>query len=54
MSLELYQQVDPEEVGMSSAYLGNIDALQERYLAENVYQGSLVLVARYATCATGS
>ncbi len=47
MSPELYQQVDPEEVGMSSAYLGNIDALQERYLAENVYQGSVVLVARH-------
>jgi len=36
MSSELYQQVDPEDVGMSSAYLGNVDALQERYLAENV------------------
>jgi CubicO group peptidase (beta-lactamase class C family) len=44
---ELYQQVDPEEVGMSSAYLGNIDALQERYLAENAYQGMVVLVARH-------
>jgi CubicO group peptidase (beta-lactamase class C family) len=47
MSPELYQQVDPEEVGMSSVYLGNIDALQERYLAENAYQGSVVLVARH-------
>ena len=47
MSTELYQQVDPDEVGMSSAYLGNIDALQERYLAENAYQGSVVLVARH-------
>jgi hypothetical protein len=36
MSSELYQQVDPEDVGVSSAYLGNVDALQERYLAENV------------------
>ena len=27
MSQELYQQVDPEDVGMSSAYLRNIDAL---------------------------
>jgi hypothetical protein len=47
MSPELYQQVDPEEVGMSSAYFANIDALQERYLAENAYQGSVVLVARH-------
>jgi CubicO group peptidase (beta-lactamase class C family) len=47
MGPQLYQQVDPEEVGMSSAYLGNIDALQERYLAENAYQGSVVLVARH-------
>jgi len=47
MSSELYQQVDPEDVGVSSAYLGNIDTLQERYLAENAYQGSVVLVARH-------
>ena len=47
MSQELYQQVDPEDVGMSSAYLRNIDALQERYLAENAYQGSVVVVARH-------
>ena len=47
MSSELYQQVDPEDVGVSSAYLGNVDALQERYLAENVFQGSVVLVARH-------
>jgi CubicO group peptidase (beta-lactamase class C family) len=47
MSPTLYQQAEPEEVGMSSAYLGNIDALQERYLAENIYQGSVVLVARH-------
>src|SRR5918998_1283522 len=47
MSTELYQQVDPEEVGMSSAYLGNVDALVERHLAENAYQGSVVLVARH-------
>ena len=47
MSPQLYQQVDPEEVGVSSAYLGNVDTLQERYLAENVYQGSVVLVARH-------
>ena len=47
MSPELYQQVEPDEVGMSSAYLGNIDALQERYLAEDAYQGSVVLVARH-------
>jgi CubicO group peptidase (beta-lactamase class C family) len=47
MSLELYQQVDPDEVGMSGAYLRNIDALQERFLAEDAYQGSVVLVARH-------
>lgn len=47
MSTELSQQVDPEEVGVSSAYLANLDALQERYLAEDVYQGSVVLVARH-------
>jgi CubicO group peptidase (beta-lactamase class C family) len=47
MSPTLYEQVDPEEVGVSSTYLGNIDALQERYLAENIYQGSVVLVARH-------
>ena len=47
MSPELYQQVEPDEVGVSSAYLGNIDALQERYLAEDAYQGSVVLVARH-------
>ena len=47
MSTELYQQVDPEEVGVSSAYLGNVDKLQERYLAENAFQGSVVLVARH-------
>ena len=47
MSSELYQQVDPEDVGVSSAYLRNIDTLQERYLAENAYQGSVVLVARH-------
>ena len=44
---ELYTQVDPEEVGVSSAYLANIDALQQRHLAENAYQGSVVLVARH-------
>ena len=47
ISSELYQQVDPEDVGVSSAYLRNIDTLQERYLAENAYQGSVVLVARH-------
>src|SRR3954451_1784932 len=47
MSSELYQQVDPEDVGVASAYLRNIDTLQERYLAENAYQGSVVLVARH-------
>src|SRR3954453_8025837 len=47
MSQEAFQQVEPGEVGMSGAYLGNIDALQERYLAEDAYQGSVVLVARH-------
>ncbi len=47
MSAALYQQVDPGEVGVSGAYLANIDALQERYLAENAFQGSVVLVARH-------
>ena len=47
MSTELYRQVDPDEVGMSSAYLRNIDALAERHLAANAYQGSVVLVARH-------
>lgn len=47
MSAALYEQVDPEDVGVSGAYLGNIDALQERYLAENAFQGSVVLVARH-------
>jgi CubicO group peptidase (beta-lactamase class C family) len=47
MSTALCQQADPEDVGMSSAHLGNIDSLQERYLAENAYQGSVVLVARH-------
>ena len=37
MSSELYTPVDPEEVGVSSQYLANIDALQQRYLAENAY-----------------
>ena len=47
MSTSLYTRVDPEEVGVSSAALGNIDALQERFLAQNAYQGSVVLVARH-------
>lgn len=41
------EQVEPEDVGVSSAYLANIDRLQERFLAENAYQGSVVLVARH-------
>ena len=51
MSSELYTPVDPEEVGVSSQYLANIDALQQRYLAENAYQGSVVLVARHCKVA---
>ena len=47
MSTAAYTQVDPEEVGVSSAYLANIDALQQRFLAQNAYQGSVVLVARH-------
>ena len=47
MSAPLYRQVEPEDVGMSSAYLAHVDALQERYLAGNVFQGSVVLVARH-------
>ena len=38
-------QVDPAEVGVSADYLANIDALQRRCLAENAYQGSVVLMA---------
>jgi CubicO group peptidase (beta-lactamase class C family) len=47
MSPQLYQQVDPAEVGMSGAYLDNLDALQQRYLGENAFQGSVLLVARH-------
>ncbi len=47
VSTAQYTQVDPEEVGVSSAYLANIDALQRRFLAQNAYQGSVVLVARH-------
>ncbi|WP_028709492.1 serine hydrolase domain-containing protein [Propionicicella superfundia] len=47
MSTELYTQVDPEEVGLSSAYLANIDRLEEKHLTENAYQGAVVLVARH-------
>ena len=42
-----YTQVDPAEVGVSADYLANIDALQRRCLAENAYQGSVVLMARH-------
>lgn len=51
MSSELFTPVDPEEVGVSSEYLANIDALQQRYLAEDAYQGSVVLVARHGKVA---
>ena len=47
MSTELYTQVDPEEVGVSSAYLANIDRLEQRFLSEDAYQGAVVLVARH-------
>lgn len=39
--------VDPESVGMSSDYLGNIDKLVEQHLGEDAYQGMVVLVARH-------
>ena len=45
--MSLFEQVEPEDVGMSSAYLRNVDALQERFLGQNAYQGSVVLVARH-------
>ena len=47
MSTASYTQVDPADVGVSGAYLRNIDRLQERFLADNAYQGSVVLMARH-------
>lgn len=47
MGTAKFEQVEPEDVGVSSAYLANIDRLQQRFLAENAYQGSVVLVARH-------
>ncbi|MET0864167.1 MAG: serine hydrolase domain-containing protein [Nakamurella sp.] len=47
MSAALYQSVDPEDVGVSSKYLANIDRLQQGFLKEDVFQGAVVLVARH-------
>lgn len=47
MSTELYTLVEPEEVGISSSYLANIDRLEEKFIGENAYQGAVVLVARH-------
>ncbi len=41
------ETVSPESVGMSSEYLSHIDTLVERHLAEDAYQGMVVLVARH-------
>lgn len=47
MSPKLYEYVEPEEVGVSSEYLANIDRLEEKFLKENAHQGAVVLVARH-------
>lgn len=47
MGTASYEQVEPQDVGVSAPYLANIDRLQQRYLAEDAYQGSVVLVARH-------
>lgn len=39
--------VEPESVGVSSEYLEHIDELVARQLAEDAYQGMVVLVARH-------
>lgn len=39
--------VSPESVGMSGDYLGHVDELVARHLAQNAYQGMVVLVARH-------
>lgn len=39
--------VEPSTVGMSAEGLGRIDTLVEKHLAENAYQGIVVLVARH-------
>ena len=39
--------VDPTSVGMSSEALARIDALVDKHLSENAYQGMVVLVARH-------
>jgi CubicO group peptidase (beta-lactamase class C family) len=47
MSPALYESVEPEDVGVSSRYLANIDVLQQRFLKEDAFQGAVVLVARH-------
>lgn len=42
-----HEIVSPESVGMSSEYLAHIDELVAGHLAEDAYQGSVVLVARH-------
>lgn len=39
--------VAPESVGVSSAYLTHVDDLVAKHLAENAYQGMVVLLARH-------
>lgn len=47
MGTAVYTEVDPHEIGLSAAALANIDRLQEEFLAQNVHQGAVVLVARH-------
>ncbi|TKV61029.1 beta-lactamase family protein [Nakamurella flava] len=42
-----YTEVAPEEIGLSARALANIDRLQEQYLADDIHQGAVVLVARH-------
>lgn len=41
------QQVDPEDVGVSSRHLEHLGELQRRNLAADAYQGSVMLMARH-------
>lgn len=43
----LEQQVDPEDVGVSSRHLEHLDELQRRNLADDAYQGSVMVMARH-------
>lgn len=47
MGTAKYTEVSPEEIGLSADALANIDRLQGQFLAENVHQGAVVLVARH-------